>query len=73
MKPVPWTAWPLPLQVLQQLGCHTLVQTNAAGSVRPDMPPQSLMLISRSPEPATALTAGGAKWQRTFCQHGGCL
>ena len=36
----------LPLHVLQQLGCHTLVQTNAAGSVRPDMPPQSLMLIT---------------------------
>jgi purine-nucleoside phosphorylase len=36
----------LPLQVLHQLGCHTLVQTNAAGSLRPDMPPQSLMLIS---------------------------
>jgi purine-nucleoside phosphorylase len=36
----------LPLQVLKQLGCHTLVQTNAAGSVRLDMPPQSLMLIT---------------------------
>lgn len=36
----------LPLQVLKALGCHTLVQTNAAGSLRPDMPPQSLMLIS---------------------------
>ncbi|OQW88699.1 MAG: purine-nucleoside phosphorylase [Rhodoferax ferrireducens] len=36
----------LPLQVLKNLGCHTLVQTNAAGSVRPDMPPQSLMLIT---------------------------
>ena len=36
----------LPLRVLQSLGCHTLVQTNAAGSLRPDMPPQSLMLIS---------------------------
>ena len=36
----------LPLQTLRQLGCHTLVQTNAAGSVRPDMPPQSLMLIT---------------------------
>jgi len=36
----------LPLQVMQQIGCHTLVQTNAAGSVRPDMPPQSLMLIT---------------------------
>ncbi len=36
----------LPLQVLKALGCHTLVQTNAAGSLRPDMPPQSLMLIT---------------------------
>jgi purine-nucleoside phosphorylase len=36
----------LPLQVLKQLGCHTLVQTNAAGSLRADMPPQSLMLIT---------------------------
>jgi purine-nucleoside phosphorylase len=35
----------LPLQVLQALGCHTLVQTNAAGSLRLDMPPQSLMLV----------------------------
>lgn len=36
----------VPLQVLKSLGCHTLVQTNAAGSVRLDMPPQSLMLIT---------------------------
>lgn len=36
----------LPLRVLQGLGCHTLVQTNAAGSLRHDMPPQSLMLLS---------------------------
>ena len=36
----------VPLRVLKSLGCHTLVQTNAAGSLRPDMPPQSLMLIS---------------------------
>jgi purine-nucleoside phosphorylase len=35
-----------PLQVMKQLGCHTLVQTNAAGSLRLDMPPQSLMLIT---------------------------
>lgn len=35
----------LPLQAMQALGCHTLVQTNAAGSLRPDMPPQSLMLV----------------------------
>ncbi len=36
----------VPLHVLKDLGCHTLVQTNAAGSVRPDMSPQSLMLIT---------------------------
>ena len=36
----------LPLQVLKTLGCHTLVQTNAAGSLRQDMPAQSLMLIT---------------------------
>jgi purine-nucleoside phosphorylase len=35
-----------PLRVLKHLGCHTLVQTNAAGSLRADMPPQSLMLLS---------------------------
>lgn len=35
-----------PLRVLKGLGCHTLVQTNAAGSLRHDMPPQSLMLLS---------------------------
>jgi len=36
----------VPLQVLKALGCHTLVQTNAAGSVRADMRPRSLMLIT---------------------------
>ncbi|PKO59932.1 MAG: purine-nucleoside phosphorylase [Betaproteobacteria bacterium HGW-Betaproteobacteria-18] len=35
-----------PLRVLKSLGCHTLVQTNAAGSLRPDMPSQSLMLLT---------------------------
>lgn len=35
-----------PLRVLHGLGCSTLVQTNAAGSLRPDMPPHSLMLIA---------------------------
>jgi len=34
-----------PLRVLRSLGCHTLVQTNAAGSLRLEMPPQSLMLL----------------------------
>lgn len=36
----------LPLQTLRALGCEVLVQTNAAGSCRPDMPPGSLMLLS---------------------------
>jgi purine-nucleoside phosphorylase len=36
----------LPLQVLHSLGCKVLVQTNAAGSLRADLPPQSLMAIS---------------------------
>jgi len=39
-------AMALPLKVLHALGCHTLVQTNAAGSVRADMPQQSLMVLS---------------------------
>jgi purine-nucleoside phosphorylase len=36
----------LPLQVLQALGCDVLVQTNAAGSLHTDLPPQSLMVLS---------------------------
>lgn len=35
-----------PLRVLQALGCELLVQTNAAGSLRADMPAQSLMVLS---------------------------
>lgn len=35
-----------PMRVLQRLGCSVLVQTNAAGSLRADMPAQSLMLLS---------------------------
>ncbi|MEY3446330.1 MAG: hypothetical protein RIR45_1085, partial [Pseudomonadota bacterium] len=35
-----------PLRVLQALGCEVLVQTNAAGSLRATMPPQSLMAIT---------------------------
>jgi purine-nucleoside phosphorylase len=35
-----------PLQVLQALGCKVLVQTNAAGSLREAMPPQSLMVLT---------------------------
>ncbi|KGJ06691.1 purine-nucleoside phosphorylase [Paracoccus halophilus] len=36
----------LPLEVLRELGCERLILTNAAGSLRPEMPPGSLMLLS---------------------------
>lgn len=36
----------LPLQVLKELGCQVLVQTNAAGSLRAELPPASLMVVS---------------------------
>lgn len=36
----------LPLQTLRDLGCRVLVQTNAAGSLRASLPPQSLMALS---------------------------
>ncbi len=36
----------VPLQTLREWGCELLVQTNAAGSLRADMPPGSLMLLS---------------------------
>jgi purine-nucleoside phosphorylase len=35
-----------PLRVLQALGCEVLVQTNAAGSLREAMQPQSLMVLT---------------------------
>jgi len=36
----------LPLHTLRALGCEVLVQTNAAGSLRDDMQPGSLMILS---------------------------
>jgi purine-nucleoside phosphorylase len=39
-------AMKLPLRTLREWGCEVLVQTNAAGSLRADMPPGSLMLLS---------------------------
>jgi purine-nucleoside phosphorylase len=35
----------LPLEVLSELGCDKLILTNAAGSLRPDIPPGELMLL----------------------------
>ncbi|HWL56332.1 MAG TPA: purine-nucleoside phosphorylase [Paracoccus sp. (in: a-proteobacteria)] len=36
----------LPLEVLKGLGCKRLILTNAAGSLRADLPPGALMLLS---------------------------
>lgn len=36
----------LPLQVLRALGADRLILTNAAGSLRPDIPPGSVLLLS---------------------------
>lgn len=36
----------LPLEVLRALGAEAVILTNAAGSLRPDMPPGSVMLLS---------------------------
>lgn len=36
----------VPLHTLRALGCEVLVQTNAAGSLRADLPPQSLMVLN---------------------------
>lgn len=36
----------LPIRTLHAAGCRTLILTNAAGSIREDMPPGSLMMIS---------------------------
>ena len=36
----------LPLEVLRALGCGSLIATNAAGSLRPDLPTGSLMLLA---------------------------
>ncbi|MFC2969310.1 purine-nucleoside phosphorylase [Acidimangrovimonas pyrenivorans] len=36
----------LPLEALRELGAESLLLTNAAGSLRPDIPPGALMLLS---------------------------
>jgi len=36
----------VPIETMAELGCETLLQTNAAGSLRLDMPPGSLMAIN---------------------------
>lgn len=39
-------AMQVPLRTLRALGCEAIVLTNAAGSLRPEMPPGSLMAIT---------------------------
>jgi purine-nucleoside phosphorylase len=39
-------AMAVPVRALAALGCEALILTNAAGSLRPDMPPGSVMLIT---------------------------
>ena len=39
-------AMAVPVRTLAALGCEALILTNAAGSLRPDMPPGSVMLIT---------------------------
>ena len=54
----------LPLQTLRALGCEVLVQTNAAGSLRPDMQPGSLMIISdhiNLPQRSPLIGEGGSE------------
>lgn len=36
----------LPLEILKELGCGQLLLTNAAGSLRPDIPPGGLMMLN---------------------------
>lgn len=42
----PGAALALPVRLLHAAGCRALLLTNAAGSLRPDMPPGSLMALS---------------------------
>jgi purine-nucleoside phosphorylase len=60
----------VPLQVLQALGCEVLVQTNAAGSLRLDLPALSLMVLSdhiNLPQRSPLVEQGGSS---RFRQHG---
>ena len=58
-------AMKLPLRTLRALGCELLLQTNAAGSLRPAMGPGSLMLISDHLNlPQRSPLVGGAGTER---------
>ena len=53
----------IPLQTLRALGCEQLLQTNAAGSLDPSLPPGSLMLVSdhlNLPQRSPLVAEGGS-------------
>jgi purine-nucleoside phosphorylase len=56
----------LPLQTLRELGCEVLVQTNAAGSLRAEMPPGSLMVLSDHLNPSQRSPLIGAPGSQRF-------
>ncbi|HWI11279.1 MAG TPA: purine-nucleoside phosphorylase [Burkholderiaceae bacterium] len=56
----------LPLQTLRALGCEVLVQTNAAGSLRAEMPPGSLMVLTDHMNPSQRSPLVGAGGSERF-------
>lgn len=60
-------AMQVPLQVLRALGCSVLVQTNAAGSLRADWRPESLVVLSDHINlPQRSPLVGGASGPEQF-------
>ena len=56
----------LPLQTLRALGCEVLVQTNAAGSLRAEMAPGSLMVLTDHMNPSQRSPLVGAGGSERF-------
>ena len=62
------------IRAMAALGCETLLQTNAAGSLRPDMPPGladgDLATTSISP---ASIRCSASRGKRPLRRHGRCL
>ena len=56
----------LPLAALRELGCEVLVQTNAAGSLRAEMEPGSLMVLADHINPSQRSPLVGAGGSERF-------
>lgn len=56
----------LPIQTLRALGCEVLVQTNAAGSLRAEMAPGSLMVLADHINPSQRSPLVGAGGSERF-------